>query len=52
MQFNRREFIKAGHDMWVMKEITGVENAGPMVLTPPAAVVGADIGTRSYQWLG
>jgi len=30
-------WIKAGHDMWLMKEITGVENAGPMVLTPPAA---------------
>jgi len=30
-------WIKAGHDMWLVKEISGVENAGPLVLTPPDA---------------
>ncbi len=30
-------WLRAGHDMWFMKEISGNENAGPMVLTPPEA---------------
>jgi hypothetical protein len=28
-------WIEAGHNIWLMKEITGNENAGPMVLTVP-----------------
>ncbi len=30
-------FLDEGHDMWFMKEITGSENAGPMVMAVPEA---------------
>jgi len=32
-----KPWIDAGHDIWLMKEIIGNENAGPMVLTIPEA---------------
>jgi len=58
-------FLEQGHDLWLMKEYVGGENAGPMVMTVPGSfdmvadncrkkgirnVIGVDNGEHGFQY--